>query len=151
IATSVPWGMRFPALDPDHGFGTGWWRVSVDFGAQQPILDTLGNAIPVHPTPIYESFGAILIFFYVWRLGSRSLRGPRPIGEVTAEYLLWSGVARFLVEFIRINQRVAFGMSAAQIMALLSAIGGLALLVLLKKRFKSARQEHRIVQHAAEK
>ena len=93
-----------------------------------------------------------MLFWYLWRLGAKALRGPRPIGEVTAEYLLWSGVARFAVEFIRINPRTIFGhFSNAQGVAFLSAVAGLVLLIWTRRRFKASKQEHRIVQHASEK
>jgi len=38
-----------------------------------------------------------------------------PAGQITGEYLVLSGVARFLVEFIRINPRIYWGMSNAQV------------------------------------
>ncbi len=51
------------------------------------------------------------------------LRWLRP-GSVFAAYLLLTGSARFLVEFIRINPRTFFGMSNAQGASLLSMIAG---------------------------
>lgn len=51
-----------------------------------------------------------------------------PLGCVFAYYLLLSGGARFLVEFIRINPRVFFGMSNAQVVALACVIAGAVLL-----------------------
>jgi prolipoprotein diacylglyceryl transferase len=138
VPTNVPWGMRFlnglvPSQDVCRSYGQPW-------------------DCKVHPTPIYEFLFGIVLFWYLWRLGAKALRGPRPLGEVTAEYLLWSGVARFLVEFIRINPRTIFGhFSNAQGVAFLSALAGLVLLLSVRRRFKSLKQEHRIVQHAAEK
>ena len=53
----------------------------------------------VHPTPIYELLVALGIAWYLWRRGR-----PRPsgsqvpgVGQITGEYLLLSGIARFLV------------------------------------------------------
>jgi prolipoprotein diacylglyceryl transferase len=138
VPTNVPWGMRFlnglvPSQDVCRSYGQPW-------------------DCKVHPTPIYEFLFGIVLFWYLWRLGAKALRGPRPLGEVTAEYLLWSGVARFLVEFIRINPRTIFGhFSNAQGVAFLSALAGLVLLLSVRRRFKSLKQEHRIVQHVAEK
>ncbi len=51
-----------------------------------------------------------------------------PFGYVFAYYLLLSGAARFLVEFIRINPRVFFGMSNAQAVALACVLAGAFLL-----------------------
>ena len=57
-----------------------------------------------------------------------------PRGTVFAEYLILTGVARFLVEFIRINPRSFFGMTNAQTAALASIILGAALLWHLRSR-----------------
>jgi phosphatidylglycerol:prolipoprotein diacylglycerol transferase len=43
---------------------------------------------------------------------------------VAASYLIWMGVERFLVEFIRINPRSFFGLSNAQAASLASIIAG---------------------------
>jgi predicted O-methyltransferase YrrM len=105
----------------------------------------------VHPTPIYEFLVGTAIFYYLWRQGAKAVRGPRPQGQVVAEFFILSGAARFLVEFIRINPRSIFGMSNAQFFALLTAIGGIWLLAMVKKRFRATKGEHRILQHFGER
>lgn len=82
--TSLPWGMSFP----------------------NGIIPTTDR---VHPTPIYEFLASLVIFYILWRLGARWMREPRDIGKVFAVYLLLSGVARLLVEILRINPRSVFG------------------------------------------
>ncbi len=124
--TSLPWGMSFP----------------------NGLVPTTQR---VHPTPIYEAIAATLIFWYLWRQGAKSLRGPRPVGEVAALYLIWMGVERFLVEFIRINPRSFFGLSNAQAASLGSIIAGAAILITVKKKFRRQKGEHRILQHFAER
>jgi prolipoprotein diacylglyceryl transferase len=126
IPTSLPWGMSFP----------------------NGIVPTIER---VHPTPIYEFLGALAVFYYLWRLGARSLRGPRPTGEVFGNYLVLTGVARFLVEFIRINPRIVFGLTNAQVAGLLSVVAGCVLLVESKRRFRAQKKEHRILEHAAKR
>lgn len=104
IPTSLPWGMSFP----------------------NGIVPTTQR---VHPTPIYEFLAAILIFWILWRLGARWMNNARAIGKVFGVYLLLSGTARFLVEFIRINPRSFFGMTNAQTASLVYLlIGGYLLL-----------------------
>ncbi|MCU1285579.1 MAG: Prolipoprotein diacylglyceryl transferase [Acidobacteriales bacterium] len=107
--TSLPWGMSFP-----HG-----------------LVPTNER---VHPTPIYEFIAGMVIAYFLWKLGERVLRGAMPNGTVLAMFLIFSGMARFLVEFIRINPRVYFGMSNAQVASLLSLIAGAALLIKLKRQ-----------------
>src|SRR5947207_4978167 len=127
IPTSLPWGMSFPnGLVP--------------------------TAARVHPTPIYEFLVGVIIFWYLWRLGARSLLRPRPRGEVIGEYFVWTGLARFLVEFIRINPRSVFGvMSNAQLIALFSIVAGLIILFSIRRRFKGESQERRIARHSSER
>lgn len=48
---------------------------------------------------------------------------------ITGEYLVWSGLARFLVEFVRINPRIYFGMSNAQVASIGSVIAGVVLIL----------------------
>lgn len=124
--TSLPWGMSFP-----HGL--------------------VPTTLRVHPTPIYEAIAATLIFWYLWRQGAKSLRGPRPIGEIAALYLIWMGAERFLVEFIRINPRSFFGLSNAQAASLASILAGVVILVSVRKSFRRDKGEHRILQHFSER
>ncbi len=122
--TSLPWGMSFP----------------------NGLVPTTQR---VHPTPIYEAIAATFIFWYLWRQGAKSLRGPRPVGEVTGLYLIWMGIERFLVEFIRINPRSFFGLTNAQAASLASILAGVAILIAINRRFRSDKGEHRILKHAS--
>jgi phosphatidylglycerol---prolipoprotein diacylglyceryl transferase len=108
--TSLPWGMSFP----------------------NGLVPTTQR---VHPTPIYELIVACLTAWILWRLGARLL-GTRPAsrGLVFAAYLVLTGIARFLVEFIRINQRSFFGLTNAQAASLLSVVLGVALWVAISRR-----------------
>jgi phosphatidylglycerol:prolipoprotein diacylglycerol transferase len=99
IPTSLPWGMSFP----------------------NGIVPTTQR---VHPTPIYEFLAAVLIFWILWRLGARWMKDARAIGKVFGAYLVLSGIARFLVEFIRINPRSFFGMTNAQTASLVYLVIG---------------------------
>jgi phosphatidylglycerol:prolipoprotein diacylglycerol transferase len=65
--------------------------------------------VPPHPanslvlaTPIWELAAALLIAWIIWRLGAK----PRPLGWLTGVYLTLSGLARFTVEFWRINPKL---------------------------------------------
>lgn len=110
VPTKLPWGMSFP-----HG-----------------LVPTTQK---VHPTPIYELIVALLIAAYLWRRGAKSANGATlPLGQITGEYLLLSGIARFLVEFIRINPRIYWGMSNAQVASLGSMAAGILLIVWARRR-----------------
>jgi phosphatidylglycerol---prolipoprotein diacylglyceryl transferase len=79
----------------------------------------------VHPTPIYETLVMGLVAYFLWRLRDR----VRP-GILFALYLVIGGVERFLVEFIRRNDDVALGLTAAQLWSVGQfAIGAVWLIV----------------------
>jgi phosphatidylglycerol:prolipoprotein diacylglycerol transferase len=113
IPTTLPWGMSFP-----NGI--------------EPTTER------VHPTPIYEFFIWLVIAAVLWRLGKKALSVARPRGEVFCSYLILTGVARFLIEFIRINPRSFLGMSNAQTVSLLTIVIGLV----LAWRIRSTSEEH---------
>jgi phosphatidylglycerol---prolipoprotein diacylglyceryl transferase len=127
IPTSLPWGMAFP----------------------NGLVPTTAR---VHPTPIYELIVACAIAWVLWRMGSRAAivqsqkngsqeaadkTRVRP-GEVFAMYLILTGMARFLVEFIRINPRSFFGLSNAQAAGGVSAVVGVGLYLMLRGKSTAA-------------
>src|SRR5712671_1731938 len=138
--TTLPWGMAFPnGLVPTAGpDGT-----CVQWGAPPDCR--------VHPTPIYEFIVGVLIFYYLWRLGARLLKrygepahgtaltslvavtAAKP-GYIVAQFFILSGLARFLVEFIRIKPRSILGMSNAQAASLASIVLGIVLLIAVNRR-----------------
>lgn len=124
VPTSLPWGMSFP----------------------NGVVPTTQR---VHPTPLYEFFIWMAIAAFLWHMGTKSLRGPKAVGEIFANYLIFTGIARFLVEMIRINPRSFFGMSNAQAASVLSILIGAVLLWRIKDRFHALKKEHRIVEHIA--
>ena len=130
IATNLPWGMAFPPLEAGcrvHHF------ICLIHGSLEPSYGTtVGLAthaiVRVHPTPIYEFIVGVLIAWLLWRRGTQHLRAKAPAGMVLAEYLVLTGLARFLVEFIRINPRSFLGvLTNAQVVSLLSIVAGVAL------------------------
>src|SRR5271154_1596419 len=86
IPTSLPWGMSFP-------------------NGVVPTTDR------VHPTPIYEFILWAAIGAFLWHMGSKAVRGPKAKGEIFCNYLILTGLARFFVEFLRINPKVLFGLT----------------------------------------
>jgi phosphatidylglycerol:prolipoprotein diacylglycerol transferase len=79
---------------------------------------------------VYELFYSVALGWLLWRLGSKS----RPVGWLTGLYLVLSGLGRFLVEFVRINPKLYWGMSNAQVAALASVVVGGAVMALAKKK-----------------
>jgi prolipoprotein diacylglyceryl transferase len=131
--TLLPWGMAFP-----HGL-VPTTETCVQWGWPADCR--------VHPTPIYEFLALLLIFWYLWRRGSRAVQHPLAAGVITGEFLILSGLERFLVEFLRINPRVILGMSNAQFTAMLSVLAGIILLVVARRRFRKIDPVHRVLNH----
>ena len=120
VRTTLPWGMSFPN-------GTvSTTEKCVEWGFPPDCR--------VHPTPIYEFFIWLVIAAVLWHMGKKAISGAMPGGEIFSGYLILTGVARFLIEFIRINPRSFFGMSNAQAASLLSVVIG----VILFWRIKSS-------------
>ena len=112
--------------DGDYGKNTTLpWGVHIARNALVPPNPP--NAL-VQPTPLYEFAYALLIGWWLWKRGSK----PVPLGFLTGEYLLLSGIGRFLVEFVRINPRLYWGMSNAQVAALGSVVVGLSMMLLTR-------------------
>ena len=107
VPTSLPWGMSFP----------------------NGIVPTMER---VHPTPVYEFLVGMATAACLWHMGTKSRGGAKPKGEVFCYYLILTGTARFLVEFIRINPRVLYGLSNAQVVSLIFIVVGIVLMLLIK-------------------
>jgi phosphatidylglycerol:prolipoprotein diacylglycerol transferase len=100
-----PWGMTFP-----HGI--------------EPTL------VPVYPTPLYEFGAGLLIGAFLWWRGGKQ----HGTGAIVGQYLVLSGTARFLVEFIRRNPKVLWGLSNAQMASAGSVALGIGLIVWAARR-----------------
>ena len=136
IATDLPWGVAFQPLQPGSRI---LHFIQFDHGALEPSYGSKVGGLPldtvvrVHPTPIYEFLVAILIFWILWRLGARALKTRAPNGIIFAAYLVLTGIARFLVEIIRINPRSFYGLTNAQVASVVSVIAGAALYLYCRK------------------
>jgi prolipoprotein diacylglyceryl transferase len=126
VPTTLPWGMSFP----------------------NGVVPTTER---VHPTPLYEFFIWLAIAGFLWYMGTKALRGPKASGEIFCNYLILTGVARFLIEFIRINPRSFLGLTNAQAASLASLLVGTVLLWRIKSRFYAREKIHRIIEHIAER
>jgi phosphatidylglycerol:prolipoprotein diacylglycerol transferase len=83
----------------------------------------------VHPTPIYETVTMGLLAFVLWQLRDR----VRP-GILFALYLVGAGLERFLVEFLRRNEDVALGLTAAQLESLTLFVIGVVWVAVVVRR-----------------
>ena len=115
------------ALPLGHAFGRiGCFRVGDDYGrvtdlpwgiafpkGTPPTLD------PVHPTQLYEIAWLLLGAAILWRRRKRS-------HFLFGEYLAWNGLGRFFIEFVRVNPKVALGLTEPQLIGLGLIVFGIA-------------------------
>ena len=119
IPTTLPWGMSFP----------------------NGVVPTTER---VHPTPLYELGAGLAIGLWLWIRGGKQ----RPTGWILGEYLVLSGMARFLVEFIRRNPKVLWGLSNAQLASAGSVVLGIGMIAWAATRRETGPQA---ATHAAER
>ena len=79
------------------------------------------------PTPVYETLAMGGVAWFLWHIRDR----VRP-GGLFALYLVLAGAERFLVEFLRTNDRVVAGLTLPQLVALGMMLGGGAWLLHLR-------------------
>src|SRR2546430_9912401 len=115
VPTALPWGMSFP----------------------NGVVPTTER---VHPTPLYEFFIWLVIAAVLLEKRKKAAIRARPHRGIFCAYLILTGVARFPIEFIRINPRSFFGMSNAQTASLVSMVVGSILLWRIKSRLQPARE-----------
>jgi phosphatidylglycerol:prolipoprotein diacylglycerol transferase len=138
IPTSLPWGTNFangtvkptevlrqfyidqPALairDNYHDLSTQYLRSD-----QYGIITKFDEVIRLHPTPIYEFLICAAIFLILWQLRKKSWTD----GKLFMLYLVFSGVERLSVEFLRLNPRLLLGLSEAQLISIFLIVVGTA-------------------------
>lgn len=107
-----------PGLALGQGFGrVGCFLVGDDYGrpSSLPWAVAFPEGLPptverVHPTQLYEALFLAFLASALWQW-RRSLVPDRAL---VARYCLLAGGFRFLIEFIRVNERVALGLTLAQ-------------------------------------
>jgi len=133
----IPWlkaaDISAPALALAYGIGRIGCQVSGD-GDWGPVSNVpwamaYPNAIVgwpyppgvrVHPAPVYETIESLIIFALLWQQREKG----HPDGFIFWLYLVLSSLARFVVEFWRINPVVGLGLTEAQWISLVLVILG---------------------------
>jgi len=114
--TTLPWGTDYSrgTFPPSEAFKS-FPEVTSRFpGGVVP------DTTPCHPTPVYELLLCSIILWFLWRRRTSS----KPNGKLFMMYLVLAGLERFVIEFMRINPRIAFGLSEAQLIAVVLVAAG---------------------------
>jgi phosphatidylglycerol---prolipoprotein diacylglyceryl transferase len=128
LPSTLPWAMAFPkAIVGWHGDlhlsdGSFLPATVLKLDSHGMLVDGYFPGVRVHPTPIYEVLMFLAIFAVMWSWRSHSSFA----GQQLCLYLILSGLERFLVEFLRINPRVLWGLSEAQLFSVVMITAGVA-------------------------
>lgn len=132
--------------DGDYGFPTDLpWGTSYEKGTYPPsrafaifpeVTSRYPNGIvpdntPCHPTPVYEMLLGVIGFATMWKYFRKQ---NYPDGKLFAIYLMISSTFRFSVEFLRLNPRLAFGLSEAQLISVALFIIGVGWILKLNSK-----------------
>jgi phosphatidylglycerol---prolipoprotein diacylglyceryl transferase len=119
-------------LSGDGDYGKAWdgpWAMAYPDG-------TVPTDQTVHPTPVYETLAMGLGAYVLWQLRNRFRAGI-----LFAIYLVYAGVERFLVEFIRRNDDALLGLTQPQLESAVMVIVGLTWILVAKRRQGSVMRE----------
>ncbi|MBN2601657.1 MAG: prolipoprotein diacylglyceryl transferase [Candidatus Marinimicrobia bacterium] len=104
-ACNLPWAVVFPYASPPANY-------------------------PVHPTQLYETVINFTLFFILVKFVRPRFNKP---WQTFSIYLMLAGAERFFIEFIRVNPRVAWGLSSAQFTSMGIFIAGLLMAFIVSK------------------
>jgi phosphatidylglycerol:prolipoprotein diacylglycerol transferase len=124
--TTLPWGTNYEkgTSPPSRTFA-----IFPEIASRYPGGVVPDNT-PCHPTPVYEFLLGVAGFVLMWNLRKRRW----PDGMMFMVYLMLSSVFRFSVEFLRLNPRLLFGLSEAQLISVPLFFTGLAGVLLLERK-----------------
>lgn len=121
-----------PALAIGHALGRiGCFLVGDDYGKVSPLPWAVAfpQGLPptfdrVHPTQLYEAIPLFLIGTLLIKLRTAHRNDRLVFGT----YLVLAGTTRFLIEFVRVNDRVVGPLTVAHLASIAAAAAGLMLL-----------------------
>jgi phosphatidylglycerol---prolipoprotein diacylglyceryl transferase len=115
--TNLSWGMKFPEGLPPSTAG----NLRQLFGIPIPPGIDPATVLAVHPTQLYEVAAMLLAFAILWSLRRRG----HPVGWLFGLYLVFAGIERFLVEFVRAkDDRLLGAFTLAQLTSVLIVLLG---------------------------
>jgi phosphatidylglycerol---prolipoprotein diacylglyceryl transferase len=116
-----PWNSPLAVAFPDGIPPSTARNLEQYFGVAVPPGVSPDTVLAVHPTQLYETALALVMFFILWRLRDHE----HAEGWLFGLYMVLAGVERFFVEFLRAkDDYVAAGLTFAQILSVAIAAAG---------------------------
>ena len=138
---NAPWAMLFQNASPDDA---NWLRTHPQQAAQWNLNEIFERyqMLPRHPSQLYEiALEGFALFIVMWLMS----RKQRPVGAISAVFLIGYGLARFTVEFAREPDDylglLAMNLSMGQWLSLPMIIGGIGLLIWTYRRGRAVPSE----------
>ena len=120
----LPWAVSFPQGLPATTYENfQYYYPNIFINYIQSNFNP-GDIISVHPTQLYESFIYFMVFIILLKIREYKVFN----GFVIYQYLLLAGLARFFIEFFRLNPKYILGFSGAQFISLIMIFISLMLL-----------------------
>jgi len=110
LPTHLPWGIEFP-----NGLPPSTYSIFQTYYPWVNLDNFEPGVLSVHPTPIYETIIGGLIFYYLYQKRT----SVTIVGSLFFTYLILAGTERFIVEFLRVNEKYFIGLSGAQVISIL--------------------------------
>ena len=110
LPTHLPWGIEFP-----NGLPPSTYSIFQTYYPWVNLDNFEPGVLSVHPTPIYEAIIGGLIFYYLYQKRT----SVTIVGSLFFTYLILAGTERFIVEFLRVNEKYFIGLSGAQVISIL--------------------------------
>jgi len=128
---SLPWAVTFKEGLPPTTFESFKYNYPAIFNTPGFKSNYFpGDYVYVHPTQIYEFIAYFVIFLYLQYIRNNKLYD----GIIMFEYLFLAGMARFLIEFLRLNPKYLFNFSGAQIISIFMILISSYLMYLYRKK-----------------
>jgi phosphatidylglycerol:prolipoprotein diacylglycerol transferase len=122
-----PLATQFPEGAPASTAGI----LSREFGVLFPPGTSPNTIVAVHPTQLYETAMALVMFAIIWRF--RKHRHAE--GWLFGLYLVLAGIERFIAEFFRVkDDHLAIGLTGAQVISLTAIVVGIAWMYMLRAK-----------------
>ena len=122
-----PWDSRFAVAFPEGAPPSTAGIMNRLFGTPIPPGATPDTVLAVHPTQIYETGMALVMFLIIWRFRDHK----HAEGWLFGMYCVLAGIERVIVEFFRAKDDRFFGpLTAAQVIGLTIAAIGVVVMVM---------------------
>ncbi len=102
------------------------------FIGSQPLV----KGMTFHNTALYELIHLLVLFAIMYAIRARARRQGRVLapGTIVGLFVLWYGIARFLTDFVRVNDETVLGLTGAQWMSVVLVPVGLWILLRVRHR-----------------